>query len=65
MPKSDEIRIDFHNIIGEKIATLLNKTLLAGNHQIKFNAQDLPSGLYVYKILIEQFYKANKMPVLK
>ena len=48
LPKSDEISIDIYNTIGEKLATLLNKTMPAGNHEIEFNAQDLSSGLYVY-----------------
>ena len=65
LPKSDEIRVDIYNAMGEKIATLLNKTMPAGNHEIEFNAQNLPSGLYIYKIQAGQFQSAKKMLILK
>jgi len=65
LPEKGEVRIVIYNAIGEKLSTLLNKTMEAGNHEIYYDAQDLPTGLYIYKIQAGQFQSAKKMLVIK
>ena len=52
-------------MIGQKIETLLNKQMPAGLHKIEFNARDLPSGVYLYKIEAGGFDEVKKMILLK
>jgi hypothetical protein len=47
------------------VATLVHKEMPAGNHSISWNAQDLPSGVYFYKITVGSYSKTNKMVLLK
>ena len=44
------VNINIYNILGQEISVLYNSYTSAGDHTIKFNATNLPSGLYVYKM---------------
>jgi flagellar hook assembly protein FlgD len=50
IPQSSNVTIEVYNIVGERVASLVNKTLDAGYHRINFNASNLPSGTYVYQL---------------
>jgi len=54
-----------HHIIGQKIQTLLNKPLPAGYHEVEFNGQNLPSGVYLYRIQAGEWHDVKKMVLLK
>ena len=63
--KASDVRIEVYNIAGQKIQTLLNKNMTAGNHQAEFNAENLSSGVYFYKIEAGEFQDVKKMILLK
>jgi photosystem II stability/assembly factor-like uncharacterized protein len=46
------VKLSVHNILGEEIKVLLNEEKEAGYHSIDFNASDLPSGVYFYRIQV-------------
>jgi len=50
IPKSEKVKIDIFNILGQKITTLLNNQMPSGTHDIEFTAKNLPSGVYLYSI---------------
>ena len=50
IPEKGNVRLSVLNILGEEIKVLLNEEKEAGYHSIDFNASDLPSGVYFYKI---------------
>jgi hypothetical protein len=37
VPKTETVKIEIYNIIGQKIQTLLNKPMPAGYHEVEFN----------------------------
>ena len=49
------------DVLGEEIATLVNETKEAGNYTIGFNAANLPSGVYFYKLQAGAMTKLKKM----
>jgi photosystem II stability/assembly factor-like uncharacterized protein len=65
LPKSANVRIEAYNIAGQKIKTLLNKKMLSGRHEVEFNAQNLSSGIYFYRIEAGEFQDVKKMILLK
>ena len=65
LPKSENVIIVVYDTLGQKIQTLLNKQCSAGYHEIDFNAQDVPSGIYIYQIQAGNFHDAKKMMLLK
>ena len=54
-----------YNVLGEEIATLVNKQQPAGNYSVKFNASNLPSGVYFYTLHVGDFVASKKMILLK
>jgi hypothetical protein len=65
LPKAEELKIEVFNALSQKVAVLVNEKMPAGLHEVEFNAQDLPSGVYVYKITAGQYSDVNKMLYLK
>jgi len=54
------------DILGQKVSTLiLNQIHNVGNYKISFNAENLPSGLYLYQIRTEKFQQIKKMLLVK
>ncbi|VAX20249.1 hypothetical protein MNBD_IGNAVI01-761 [hydrothermal vent metagenome] len=59
------VTLRVYDILGKEVATLVNETQQPGNYEIKFNAGDLPSGIYLYKINIGNHIATRKMMLLK
>ncbi len=54
-----------YDILGREVATLVNKEQKPGNYEIKFNADDLGSGIYFYRLQSGGFTQSRKMILLK
>jgi len=65
LPKQSAVDIKVFNVLGQEVATLVQETLGAGNHAVTFNAKNLASGLYFYRITAGQFTSVKKMMLLK
>lgn len=65
LPKSTEVIFEIFNIKGQKIKTIINNHTSTGIHYIEFPAEDLPSGIYIYKINAGKFQQSKKMILLK
>ncbi|MCX8010186.1 MAG: T9SS type A sorting domain-containing protein, partial [Ignavibacteria bacterium] len=65
LPIKSNVKITIYNITGESITNLLDKELEAGYHEINFDASNLPSGIYIYTMTTNSFYKSMKMAVIK
>jgi len=44
------VTLKVYNVLGQEIALLLNSPASAGEHRVKFNASELPGGVYLYKL---------------
>ncbi|TFG96662.1 MAG: T9SS type A sorting domain-containing protein [Calditrichales bacterium] len=61
LPKSEHVVIDVFNTLGQKMETLVNNEFNSGRHSIIFNAANLSSGIYYYRIQAGQFRSIKKM----
>ena len=60
------IDLSIYNILGQKITTLVSGKQTSGKHQIEWNAQNYPSGLYLYKLVVDNtFVSVKKLMLLK
>ncbi len=59
------IRLNVFDILGKEVSTLVNKKQPAGTYQVTFNANNLPSGVYFYKLQAGSFVKTKKLLLLK
>ncbi len=65
IPSEDFVTIKLFNIIGEEVKIFVNEAKHRGNYQISFNANELPSGIYFYRIQAGDFVQTKKMILLK
>jgi len=65
LPKETQLKINIYNMLGELVETLTEGTYEAGYHKVTFNASNLPSGAYIYRIESNEFVQVRKMVLIK
>jgi hypothetical protein len=59
------VTLNVYDILGKKVTTLINKTIQPGIYEVIFNAKDLPSGVYIYRIRAGSFIQSKKLLLMK
>lgn len=59
------VTLKIYDVLGKEVATLVNEEKTGGKYKVEFNASDLTSGVYFYKLKIENFIETKKMVLLK
>ena len=59
------VTLKVYEILGNQVATLVNKELPAGEYEVEFNAKNLSSGMYFYSLRTGSFTQTKKMLLLK
>ena len=63
--ETSNVILKVYDILGNELATLVNKELPAGEYEVKFDAGNLSSGMYFYKLQAGSFIETKKMVLLK
>jgi Secretion system C-terminal sorting domain len=65
IPQDNFVSLKVFNVIGKEVATLVNKEMKTGTFTVNWNAGNLPSGVYFYKLSSGNFSEIRKMVLLK
>lgn len=65
LPVRDFVELQVYNILGRKVADVINQEMTAGSHNINFDASKLSSGIYFYRLHTPRFSDTKKMVVIK
>jgi Secretion system C-terminal sorting domain len=65
LPKESFVVIKVYDILGREVAALVNEKQPSGRYNIRFDASNLASGIYVYRIVAGDFVQVHKMMLLK
>ena len=65
LPQASEVSLKVYNMLGQEVATLINERLGAGAQTVAFDASNLSSGMYIYRIQAGTFSKTKKMLLIK
>ncbi|GJQ61458.1 MAG: hypothetical protein SCALA702_05110 [Melioribacteraceae bacterium] len=65
LPAKENVNISIYNTLGELVDEIVNAEFDAGYHTLNFNASNLSSGVYIYRISAGNFNDVKKMMLLK
>ncbi|MFA6979606.1 MAG: ice-binding family protein [Ignavibacteriaceae bacterium] len=65
IPVDGRVQLLIYGITGEVVKSLVNEYQTAGIYTVNFNAAALPSGIYFYKIITNNFLQVKKMSIIK
>jgi len=65
LPKNSFVNLVVYNTVGQEVANLVNQHQSSGQYTVKFNAANLPSGVYIYKLQAGDFSSTKKMLLLQ
>jgi len=65
LPEQANVQLEVFNILGEKVADLVNTEMQPGVHKVDFNGEGLASGLYIYRLTAGDVNLVRKMMLLK
>ena len=65
IPRKEFVTLRVFNSLGEEVATLVSEKLDAGVHQYIFDAENMVSGVYFYRLKTDHYNKVQKMILLK
>jgi glucose/arabinose dehydrogenase len=60
-----DVDLSIYNISGQKVATLVSRRQAAGEHSVKWDARDFPSGIYIYKLRAGSFEQSRKLLLMR
>jgi hypothetical protein len=69
VPQAERVRIDVFNVVGQRVATLVNETKTSGVYDVMWNGaangQLLPSGIYLYRMKAGSYIETKRLVILR
>ncbi|MEJ2196872.1 MAG: T9SS type A sorting domain-containing protein, partial [Ignavibacteriaceae bacterium] len=65
LPEKQLVSLRVYNMLGELVEELVNEEKVAGSHSLIFDASNLPSGVYNYRLQTSSFTVNRKMILIK
>ena len=61
LPEAGHTSLVVYDVLGREVAVLVNETLPSGSHSVRFESEDLASGVYIYRLQAGEFMQSRKM----
>jgi photosystem II stability/assembly factor-like uncharacterized protein len=65
IPQQGFVTLKIFDVLGREVVTLVNEKKPAGGYKVSFNAVDLASGVYIYRMKVNDFIESKKMILLR
>jgi len=65
LPMSNYVNLSIYNLLGQKVATLVDKKQAAGRYQVLWDASGVASGVYLYRLNAGDFIETKKLILLR
>lgn len=65
LKQTENVRVEIFSNLGKSVSILIDKELATGEYSIPFNASDLPSGVYFFRLSTDTFQASKKMLLMK
>ena len=61
----NSVKLTIYNVLGEKVAELVNTSLIAGKYSYRWDARNVATGMYIYELRTDKFVSVRKMVLMK
>jgi len=65
LARDGHVKLEIYNLLGQKVATLVDKHQEAGQKRVHWEAKDFSSGIYFYKLTAGDFTATKKMVLIR
>jgi len=65
VPMSGPVRLTIHNLLGQQVATVVDRTMSVGSYSAIWNASNMPSGIYFCRLSTPGFQSVRKMVLIR
>ena len=65
IPEAADVTLKVYDITGREVATLVNQSMSAGTHTAQFDAANVSSGMYIYRMVANGYTLSGKMMLVK
>jgi photosystem II stability/assembly factor-like uncharacterized protein len=65
LPYKTKVNLEVYDILGQKVADLMDNYLDSGDHSVIFNGNNLPSGIYYYRLKTDDYSAVKKLMLVK
>jgi len=65
IPEKSNVKLALYDVLGRELATLLNEEINPGIGEVVLNGNDLPSGIYLVRMITNNYQKTIKITLLK
>ena len=65
LAENADVSLKVYDVMGQEVAKLVNEKQSAGTHNVQFDASELSSGIYFYKLIAGDFISVKKMSLIK
>lgn len=65
IPSSSDVRLEVFDMLGRRVAVLVDDRVVSGHHEVNFDAANLASGMYIYQLRTESYTLSNRMMLIK
>jgi hypothetical protein len=65
LPHRSHVTLAVYNVLGQQVAQLVNSDIEPGSHELQFNATNLASGVYFYRIQAGSYVETKSLLLLR
>jgi glucose/arabinose dehydrogenase len=65
LPRAQHVRLEVYDVLGRRVAALTEGRRASGTHRVSFNASQLPSGVYVYRLTAGATIRTRTMTIVR
>jgi len=65
IPSRTLVSLKIFDVLGNEVGVLVNREMETGSYEVEFDASEIPSGIYFYRLQTESFVETKKMVLMK